>query len=298
MQASVAASPACPFAGLALIVLGVLQSSTWGWLKPHNSPVTIAGFSLTPFVIGAGALLIGLLASWERHREAAGQDALVPPRLLRISPLRAGLSVLTAQNLILLGLFFTIPLYLQIVPGMNAFETGLRLLPVSLTMLLAALSGPPVGRYASPRTIVRCGLAVLVVAAGWLLLSIKPVIDDLSFRLAMARLGLGMGLLASQLGNVLRSSVGDADRSQVGGLQNTAQQLGSSLGTALIGSILVGALAASLAARDPADRPAVRGPRQPGRGRCWCRNMIVTGQPHPDRPMRCVFPGYVEKRTA
>ena len=168
-----------------------------GLAEAAQFPGDIAGFSLTPFVIGAGALLIGLLASWERHREAAGQDALVPPRLLRISPLRAGLSVLTAQNLILLGLFFTIPLYLQIVPGMNAFETGLRLLPVSLTMLLAALSGPPVGRYASPRTIVRCGLAVLVVAAGWLLLSIKPVIDDLSFRLAMARLGLGMGLLAS-----------------------------------------------------------------------------------------------------
>ena len=62
----------------------------------------------------------------------------------------------------------------------------------------------------------------------------------------MALLGVGMGLLASQLGNVLQSSVADADRSEVGGLQYTAQNLGSSIGTALIGSILIGALAAAI----------------------------------------------------
>ena len=97
---------------------------------------------------------------------------------------------------------------------------------------------------------------MLVVAGVWLLLAIKPVLDDLSFALAMALLGLGMGLLASQLGNVVQSSVGDADRSEVGGLQNTAQQLGSSLGTALIGSILIGALAASFTTKI-ADNPKV-----------------------------------------
>src|SRR5215213_3686668 len=41
--------------GLALIVIGVLQASNWGWLFPLNSPVEPFGFSLTPFVIAAGA---------------------------------------------------------------------------------------------------------------------------------------------------------------------------------------------------------------------------------------------------
>jgi hypothetical protein len=58
----------------------------------------------------------------------------------------------------------------------------------------------------------------------------------------MAVLGIGMGLLAAQLANVAQSSVGDAERSEVGGLQYTAQNLGSSLGTALIGSVVVIAL--------------------------------------------------------
>jgi dipeptide/tripeptide permease len=83
----------------------------------------------------------------------------------------------------------------------------------------------------------------------WLLATIKPEIDDLSFAGAMALLGVGMGLLASQLGNVLQSSVDDEDRSEVGGLQYTAQNLGSAIGTALIGSILIGALAAAISIR-------------------------------------------------
>jgi hypothetical protein len=90
---------------------------------------------------------------------------------------------------------------------------------------------------------VQTGILVLVAATGWLLTTIDPEIDDLSFGIAMALLGVGMGLLASQLGNVVQSSVGAEARSEVGGLQYTAQNLGSSLGTALIGAVLVGALA-------------------------------------------------------
>jgi hypothetical protein len=153
--------------------------------------------------------------------------------------------MLLAQNLILLGLFFAIPLYLQVVQGLNAFETGLRLLPVSISMLITSMSGPLLLRVAGPRRIVQVAILVLFAASLWLLSTIDPELNETSFALAMTLLGLGLGLLASQLGNVVQSSVGEADRSEVGGLQYTAQNLGSSLGTALIGSILIGALAAA-----------------------------------------------------
>ena len=65
----------------------------------------------------------------------------------------------------------------------------------------------------------------------------------------MAVLGVGMGLIASQLGNVVQSAVGDRDRSEAGGLQYTAQQLGSSLGTALIGAVLISGLITSFTAK-------------------------------------------------
>ncbi|MEU3619325.1 MFS transporter [Streptomyces sp. NPDC006872] len=230
-------------AGLALGVLGVLQSGTWGWVQPRNPPFTVFGFSPTLFVIGAGVAVLAVFVHWERRREARRAEPLVHLALLHRPALRSGLMCLLSQNLILLGLFFTIPLYLQVVQGFDAFETGLRLLPVSITMLAASMGASRLGRVAGPRRIVRLALVTLVGAVVWLLATIDPEIDDAQFAGAMALLGVGMGLLASQLGNVVQSSVGEDERSEVGGLQFTAQNLGSALGTALIGSLLVGALA-------------------------------------------------------
>ncbi|MCX4878704.1 MFS transporter [Streptomyces sp. NBC_00847] len=229
--------------GLALGVLGVLQSSTWGWLQPRNPPFTVLGFSPTLFVVGAGAIVLALFVHWERRREAQDAEPLVHLALLRKRALRSGLLTLLSQNLILLGLFFVIPLYLQVVQGFDAFQTGLRLLPVSVTMLAASVLASSLGRVVGPRRVVRLALLTLAGAIVWLLATIDPVIDDAQFAGAMALLGVGTGLLASQLGNVVQSSVGEEERSEVGGLQFTAQNLGSALGTALIGSILVGALA-------------------------------------------------------
>ncbi|WP_133917935.1 MFS transporter [Streptomyces sp. NBC_00582] len=230
-------------AGLALGVLGVLQSGTWGWVQPRNPPFTVLGFAPTLFVIGLGVAVLAAFARWERHREGRHADPLVDLDLLHRPALRSGLLCLLGQNLILLGLFFAIPLYLQVVQGFDAFETGLRLVPVSVTMLLASTLAARLGRVVGARPVVRLALLTLAAAIVWLLATIDPVIDDVQFGCAMGLLGIGMGLLASQLGNVVQSSAGEEERSEVGGLQFTAQNLGSALGTALIGSLLVGALA-------------------------------------------------------
>ncbi|WP_431994495.1 MFS transporter [Streptomyces griseoflavus] len=230
-------------AGLALGVLGVLQSGTWGWVQPRNPPFTVLGFAPTLFVIGAGVAVLAAFRRWEHHRDRRGAEPLVHLPLLRRPALRSGLMSLVGQNLILLGLFFTIPLYLQVVQGFDAFETGLRLLPVSATMLVTSLGAARLGRLAGPRRIVRLALVTVAASVVWLLATIDPVIDDAQFAGAMALLGVGMGLFASQLGNVVQSAAGEEERSEVGGLQYTAQNLGSALGTALIGSLLVGSLA-------------------------------------------------------
>jgi EmrB/QacA subfamily drug resistance transporter len=230
-------------AGLGLVVLGVLQSSSWGWVQPkEDSPVTPFGFSLTVFVIGLGVVLLWAFTQWQRHRESTGRDPLVHLALLKVAPLRAGLIGLFSQNLILMGVFFTIPLYLQLVIGLDALETGLKMLPVSITMFLASAAGSRLsGRY-PVRSIVRAGLATAVVATLMLLATIEPELDNPSFLASMAVLGVGMGLIASQLGNVVQSSVDASGRGEAGGLQFTGQQLGSSLGVALLGAIVLSGL--------------------------------------------------------
>jgi MFS family permease len=234
--------------GLAAIVLGVLKASSWGWLEPRNSPVEPFGFSLTPFLVTAGFGLLALFAAWQRRREAADREPLVHLRLLGVAPLRGGLTMFAFQNLILMGIFFSIPLYLQIVQGFDAFETGLRMLPVSVTLFATALLGSRLSRRLAPRTIVRGGVGLLVVASLLLLGTIEPEIDTTAFGIAMAVFGVAMGLIVSQLGNVVQSAVGESDRGEAGGLQYTAQQLGASMGTALIGAIVISGLASSFAA--------------------------------------------------
>jgi EmrB/QacA subfamily drug resistance transporter len=241
--------------GLALAVFGILKSSTWGWVEPLAVPeigghgITPLGFSLVPFLILAGAgLLLGFTA-WEERQERLRRDALLDRRLLRIPPLRAGLSALAAQQLALLGTFFVLPVYLQLVLGLDAFETGKRLFPMSVTMFVAALAGPRLAAGFAPKRVAQAGFAALAVAAFLLLDTIAPELDGTSFTIALALFGLGAGLLISQLGNIIMSSAPEANANEAGGLQGTAQNLGASLGTALIGSILIAALTAGFTSR-------------------------------------------------
>lgn len=228
--------------GLGAVVLGVLQSSTWGLVAPKDSPVEPFGFSLTLFVIAGGLGLLWGFVRWQRHREELDRDPLVHLDLVRIPPLRAGLIGLLSQNLILMGIFFVVPLYLQLVLGFDALETGIRMLPVSVTMFVASAVGSRLSTRLPVRTIVRTGLATTLVATTALLLTVQPELVDAAFALSMAVLGVGMGLLASQLGNVVQSSVDTSGRGEAGGLQFTGQQLGSSLGVALIGAVVLAGL--------------------------------------------------------
>src|SRR5215831_5794451 len=209
---------------LGLIVFGILKSSTWGWVKPIASPtiagheITPFGFSVVPFLILGGFVVLGCFLAWEERRERLGASTLLDRALLKIEALRGGLSSLCAQQLILMGTFFVLPVYLQVVLGFDAFETGKRLFPMSLSMLAAALTGPKLAARFAPRAVVQVGLGAMAIAALVL---------------------VGTGLLISQLGNVIMSSAPPEQTNEAGGLQGTAQNLGASLGTALIGSVLL-----------------------------------------------------------
>jgi Na+/melibiose symporter-like transporter len=184
---------------------------------------------------------------------------LLDRALLRIVTLRAGLSTLVMQQLILMGTFFVLPVYLQVVLGLDAFETGKRLIPMSVTMLLAALGGPRLAERFAPKRVAQLGLAALVVGAFGLLSTIDVELNARGFAISLAVFGVGIGLLVSQLGNVIMSSVPESQTNEAGGLQGTAQNLGASLGTALIGSVLIAGLTTGFVTRIQAN-PALPEP--------------------------------------
>ncbi len=234
--------------GLGLVVFGILKSSQWGLIEPRGAltiggtEVTPFGFSAVPFFIMAGFAVLTAFTSWEARRERHGRDVLLDRSLLRIRPLRAGLSTLLMQQLLLLGTFFVLPVYLQVVLGLDAFETGKRLFPMSVAVFVAALAGPKLARGFAPKRVAQAGLVAILIASVVLLGTIDVELDELEFGIALALFGVGAGLLLSQLGNVIMSSVEPGKTNEAGGLQGTAQNLGASLGTALIGSVLIAAL--------------------------------------------------------
>ena len=235
-------------AGLALFVLGVLMSSTWGWVLPKEGATSLLGLSLTIWFILAGLFLLWLFFRWQRRLERAGKEPLIAPSLLQHQQLTGGLITFLFLFLIQAGVFFTVPLFLSVVLGLSPMETGVRLLPLSLALLVAAAGIPRLLPHASPRRIVRVGLLALIAGVVVLIASLEVGADSSIVFVPMLIIGLGIGALASQLGNVTVSAVPTEKSAEVGGLQNTATQLGASLGTALAGSILIAALTASFLA--------------------------------------------------
>jgi MFS family permease len=131
---------------------------------------------------------------------------------------------------------------------LSALETGARLLPLSVSLLVAAIGIPRLFPNVRPRLVVRLGLLALLAGALVLLVALDENAGPEIVFVPMLLVGLGIGALASQLGAVTVSAVPDDQSPEVGGVQNTATNLGASLGTALAGSILIATVTSSFIA--------------------------------------------------
>ena len=231
--------------GLGLAVFGVLRSGEWGWVTPKPGGEEWLGLSPVIWLILAGGFVLFLFTRWELRVVDRGGEPLVKPGMLKNSRLRGGLTMFFFQYLVQGGLFFVVPLFLSIVVGLSAAGTGVRLLPLSVTLLLAALAIPKFLPHASPRRVVECGLLALLAGIVVLVAALELGVGAEITTGPMLLAGLGIGALASQLGAVTVSSVPEEESGEVGGLQNTGSNLGTSIGTALIGSILIASLSTS-----------------------------------------------------
>ena len=231
--------------GLGLIVFGILKSGTWGFVQPKPGAPQWLGLSPTIWLELAGGVVLLGFVWWENRRIARGAEPLVDPRMLLNPRLRGGLTSFFFQYLLQAGLFFTIPLFLSVALGLSAIATGVRLLPLSVTLLLAAVGVPRLFPNASPRLVVRLGFLALLAGIVVMIAALDSGAGADIVTWPMLLAGLGVGALASQLGSVTVSSVPDEQTGDVGGLQNTLTNLGASIGTALAGAVLIATLTSS-----------------------------------------------------
>jgi MFS family permease len=232
-------------AGLGLAVFGVLRSSEWGWIVAKPNGPAISGFSPTIVVIFAGLLVLWLFGVWEHHVVKRGGEPLVRMHMFANRQFTGGLVMFFFQFLVQAGLFFIIPLYLSVALGLSAIDTGLRIMPLSITLLIAAAGIPRFFPSVSPRLVVQGGLLAMCAGIVSLFMSMDVNAGAGIVTVPLLLAGFGIGALASQLGSVTVSAVSDEESPEVGGLQNTATNLGASLGVTLAGSLLIAMLTAS-----------------------------------------------------
>ena len=222
-----------------MIVFGILKASSWGLVRAKAGGPDLLGLSPTIWLILAGALVLYGFFSWEDRLVDRGGEPLFDPAILKISHLLGGLMTFMFQFFLQGAVFFIVPLFLSVALGLSAIDTGLRVLPLSLALLVAAIGIPRMRPQANPRRVSRIG--ILLILAGIIVLVGGIDIDaDAGVVLwPMLLIGFGIGALASQLGAVTVSAVPDDQAAEVGGLQNTFTNLGASLGTAIAGTVLL-----------------------------------------------------------
>ncbi|MEU4998158.1 MFS transporter [Streptomyces sp. NPDC021622] len=231
--------------GLGIFVYGVLRSDEWGWFQPKPDAPSWLGVSLVVWLMLAGLLLVWLFLRWEARMVERHREPLVDPGMLHNKQLTGGLTMFFFQYLVQMGVFFVVPLYLSVALGLSALTTGARILPLSLTLLAAAILIPRFLPDVSPRRVVRLGTLALLAGAVVLMAALDAEAGAEIVTIPLLLIGLGMGALASQLGSVTVSAVPEARSAEVGGVQNAVTNLGASIGTALAGSIMIAALATS-----------------------------------------------------
>ncbi|MGW6389923.1 MFS transporter [Streptomyces sp. NPDC055103] len=234
--------------GLGSFVYGVLRSDEWGWFQPKPDAPALLGISLTVWLMLLGIGLTWLFLRWEARLVRQHKEPLLDPVMLQNKQLTGGLTMFFFQYLVQMGVFFVVPLYLSVALGLSALATGARLLPLSVTLLAAAVLIPRFLPDVSPRRVVRIGITALLLGAVILMAALDADAGAEVVTIPMLLIGFGMGALASQLGSVTVSAMPEEQSAEVGGVQNAVTNLGASIGTALAGSILIASLTSSFLA--------------------------------------------------
>ena len=208
--------------GLMALVFTLIKANSWGW----SSGRTLAGFA-------AAILLITAFVLIERRHA----NPLVPLRIFSNRSLAASDATMLVVAAGLFGVFFFCTLYFQQVLGYSALKTGVAYLPWTLTTIsVSTLASRIVDRF-TPKPVLVGGLVLATV--GFLLLSrVSGHGDYVSHVLpAMVVLGAGLGLTFVPITISATSGVAPGDSGLASGLLSTTQQVGGSLGLAILSTV-------------------------------------------------------------
>lgn len=206
------------------LLLVAEQGREWGWASAGAIACYVIG--------GLGAIAFVLIEI------AMKNDAIIPMRLFRSSPFSMATVIGVLVGFGMFGAMMTIPLYMQIVIGLNPTESGLAMLPMVLGLMISSMAAGQItartGKYGFfPRT------GTIVTAAGFLVLAFVTDTTPVWYLMTgMFVVGLGLGQLMQSLTMASQNAVEAPDMGVATSAATFFRQIGGTLGTAIMLSVL------------------------------------------------------------
>lgn len=227
--------------GVLLVLLPLVQGRDWGW-------PTWGWVMLT-----AGVLLLAGFLRYEGALARRGGEPALDPDLLRIRPFVAGLGASVLFFGGLASFFLVLSIYLQAGTGRSAWDTGVVILPYAIGSMLTSGAGVALAARAG-RALLMTGSLALAASQALLWWLVRDGATPGYWPLAGAMLvgGLGLGLAAPILVNVILAGVPGRHAGAAGGVLSTISQIGGAVGVAVLGTVFFNAISNA----DPATTPA------------------------------------------
>ena len=226
-------------AGLFGVVFGFSQAETNGWSAP-----------VTWVTLVVSAVLLGVFGWWQTR----AANPLLPLRILLDRERGASLSALMLVNVGLFAVFLFLTYYLQTSLGYTPVKTGIAFLPlIAGTIVGSGIGVNVLPRYVGPRLIVPAGMLIAAVNLVWLtrLELDSSYWSDIAAPLTL--LGVGLGLVMPLALSLSTARLDEADDGVAGAAVNTTQQVGGSVGIALLSTLAASAATGYLKTRNAAD---------------------------------------------
>ncbi|WP_295722346.1 MFS transporter [uncultured Methanobrevibacter sp.] len=213
------------FIGLILLVLGILSLS-----KETTSSIIMIIIAL---------IILAIFAWYELKRKRNGQVPLLDVELFKDRNLRVGSSVMLLCYLAMGGGLFAVSVFLQTVLQLNAFDTGLTTLPLTLGLLIFAIIAPKLSSRLNHKILMAIGSILSIV--GCLLLCNQFTLETSTFNLmpGLFVMGSGLGFIMALSVDIALIDIPAESQNNASGITTVGQSLGESMGTAIIGIILI-----------------------------------------------------------
>jgi len=227
-------------ATMALLVFTIIEAPTYGWAAARS----LAGFAASAVLLAAFIM-----------RERFAAHPMLDVRLFRNMRFSAASGAVTVSFFTLFGFIFLITQYFQFVRGYGPLSTGVRLLPVALSVGAGSVAGTQIAVRAGTKLVVTTGLVATAGFYAWVAATTSTTLSYGVIAAQMVIYGLGIGLTSAPATESIMGAVSRRKAGVGSAVNDSTRLIGGTLGVAVIGSVYASVYGSHLTATMPAAVP-------------------------------------------